>query len=348
VELFLLSLFLIPALTVVGIGALHTTIWLVVVGSATVFYLFLPLAANLLAVAVVFLRNPMQSLLALIGVFVNAAAVFFTAGAEFLGLVFLIVYVGAVAILFLFVIMLLNVKSLTAGFSLLQHLLQKASFAAAPALAAVLPSRLVPGFYIQTLRATPLSGVQESTTTEALLYYVNYVAADVMSIATLYTDQVALFLLITCVLLVAMLGAIVLATVTLEEDEPLAPNYSYQAPVSPSTIKRYSSRPITPGCRGHHTPVTSSTMNKISTLKTTHLILTSLTTFTSHLFQNFQTTPTTKFFPLAIVIAVVLANFGYSDLDAEVATGALCLAAVTSPRVVAPSMTTSAVAFVRR
>jgi len=192
----------------------------------------------------------MHSLLSLIGVFLNAVVIFIAAGAEFLGLVFLIVYVGAVAILFLFVIMLLNVKSLTAGFSLMRHLFQKASFAIAPALAAVLPSRLVPGFYIQVIHSAPLCGVQEFTTTEALLYYVNYVAADVMSFATLYTDQVALFFLITCVLLIAMLGAIVLATVTLEEDEPLAPNHSYQAPVCPPAIVPSSLRPIMPGCRG--------------------------------------------------------------------------------------------------
>ena len=199
-------------------------------------YILLPLAANLLAVAVVFLRNPMHSLLSLIGVFLNVVAIFVAAGAEFLGLVILIVYVGAVAILFLFVIMLLNVKSLTAGFSLLQHLFQKASFAFAPALTIILPSRLIPGFFIQAAYSAPLSDAQESTTAEMLVYYVNYVAADVMSFATLYTDQVALFLLITCVLLIAMLGAIVLATVTLEEDEPLASVHSSQAPLSPSVV----------------------------------------------------------------------------------------------------------------
>ena len=193
----------------------------------------------------------MHSLLSLIGVFLNTVVIFVAAGAEFLGLVFLIVYVGAVALLFLFVIMLLNVKSLTAGFSLLRHLFQKANFAFAPALTIILLSRLVPGFFIQAAYSASLSDVQESTMTETLLYYVNYVAADVMSFATLYTDQVALFLLITCILLIAMLGAIVLATVTLEEDEPLLLFHPYQAPNPLSAARQYSSRPLQPGCRGH-------------------------------------------------------------------------------------------------
>jgi len=54
-----------------------------------------------------------HSLLALIVVFFNTILLYLAAQAEFLGLTFLIVYVGAIAILFLFVIMLLNVKELT-------------------------------------------------------------------------------------------------------------------------------------------------------------------------------------------------------------------------------------------
>jgi len=72
------------------------------------FYLF---AAVLLlsACMVITARNPVHSVLFLILSFINAAALFVLAGAEFLAMVLVIVYVGAVAVLFLFVVMMLDV-----------------------------------------------------------------------------------------------------------------------------------------------------------------------------------------------------------------------------------------------
>ena len=55
--------------------------------------------------------NPVESVLFLILCFCNAAALLFLFHAEFLGLIFIIIYVGAIAVLFLFVIMMLNLKS---------------------------------------------------------------------------------------------------------------------------------------------------------------------------------------------------------------------------------------------
>ena len=54
-------------------------------------------------------RNPVHSVLFLIGAFFNAAGLFLIAGAEFLAFILVIVYVGAVAVLFLFVVMMLDV-----------------------------------------------------------------------------------------------------------------------------------------------------------------------------------------------------------------------------------------------
>src|SRR5580698_7675926 len=73
------------------------------------FYLF---SAVLLisATLVVASRNPVHSVLFLILSFFNAAALFVIAGAEFLAMVLVIVYVGAVAVLFLFVVMMLDVN----------------------------------------------------------------------------------------------------------------------------------------------------------------------------------------------------------------------------------------------
>ena len=62
------------------------------------------------ATAVVTARNPVHSVLFLILAFFNAAALFLLAGAEFLAFILIIVYVGAVAVLFLFVVMMLDVN----------------------------------------------------------------------------------------------------------------------------------------------------------------------------------------------------------------------------------------------
>src|SRR3954470_640727 len=73
------------------------------------FYLF---SAILLgsAAMVITSRNPVHSVLFLILAFFNAAALFLIAGAEFLAMILVIVYVGAVAVLFLFVVMMLDVN----------------------------------------------------------------------------------------------------------------------------------------------------------------------------------------------------------------------------------------------
>ena len=62
------------------------------------------------AFAVVIARNPVHSVLFLVLAFFNAAALFILAGAEFLGLMVILVYVGAVMVLFLFVVMMLDVN----------------------------------------------------------------------------------------------------------------------------------------------------------------------------------------------------------------------------------------------
>jgi len=176
--------------------------------------------ALLLAFAVINFPNPMHSLLALIGLFLQMVVVYIIEGAEFLGLVFLIVYVGAVAILFLFVIMLLNVKVLTSALAPVQRVIQAYAPTIGIALGLLLLTRNSYSFVWQILIDSSLAS-RFASTVDALIYYVNYGAADIMALATLYSDEVALFLLATAILLVAMIGAIVLATATLDEEEPL-------------------------------------------------------------------------------------------------------------------------------
>ena len=82
------------------------------------FYLF-AFVMLVAAVAVIFARNPVHSVLWLILAFFNAAGLMLIVGAEFLAMLLVIVYVGAVAVLFLFVVMMLDIdfRKLRSGFS---------------------------------------------------------------------------------------------------------------------------------------------------------------------------------------------------------------------------------------
>src|SRR6059058_1230880 len=75
---------------------------------ALFFYLFAGICVAS-AVMVIVSRNPVHSVLFLILAFVNAAGLFVLLGAEFLAMILVVVYVGAVAVLFLFVVMMLDV-----------------------------------------------------------------------------------------------------------------------------------------------------------------------------------------------------------------------------------------------
>ena len=87
---------------------------------ALAFYLFagILIAAALLVVAA---RNPVHSVLFLILTFFNAAGLFVLMGAEFLAMVLIIVYVGAVAVLFMFVVMMLDIDFVRLREGVLQY-----------------------------------------------------------------------------------------------------------------------------------------------------------------------------------------------------------------------------------
>src|SRR3569832_1541617 len=82
------------------------------------FYLFAALTI-VPAIAVIFARNPVHSVLWLILAFFNAAGLMLLVGAEFIAMLVVIVYVGAVAVLFLFVVMMLDIdfSQLRSGFT---------------------------------------------------------------------------------------------------------------------------------------------------------------------------------------------------------------------------------------
>jgi NADH-quinone oxidoreductase subunit J len=84
------------------------------------FYFFSSLSV-IFSLFVVISRNPIHSILSLIVVFFNIASFFILLGAEFLAVLFVIVYVGAVAVLFLFVIMMLDIKLVSLNVSVYRY-----------------------------------------------------------------------------------------------------------------------------------------------------------------------------------------------------------------------------------
>ncbi|HEU0161606.1 MAG TPA: NADH-quinone oxidoreductase subunit J [Rhizomicrobium sp.] len=162
---------------------------------AIAFYFF---AAILIASAIMVIaaRNPVHSVLFLILSFFNAAGLFVLIGAEFLAMILIVVYVGAVAVLFLFVVMMLDVDFAELKRGTLQYL----PFGVLIGLILVVELAMVgstwalkPAAQNALAHATP-DGV---TNTEALGHI-------------LYTDYIYYFQIAGLVLLVAMIGAIVL------------------------------------------------------------------------------------------------------------------------------------------
>jgi NADH-quinone oxidoreductase subunit J len=163
--------------------------------AALSFYAF---AAVLIASAVMVVtsRNPVHSVLFLILAFFNAAGLFLIAGAEFLAMILVIVYVGAVAVLFLFVVMMLDID-----FAQLREGFQRY----APLGAIIGGILLLELFMVLTVwRFAP----------EAAALRLNPNPAGVTNAEALgrilYTDHIYLFQASGLILLVAMIGAIVL------------------------------------------------------------------------------------------------------------------------------------------
>jgi NADH-quinone oxidoreductase subunit J len=164
---------------------------------AVFFYLFAG-ACITAAFMVIAARNPVHSVLFLILAFVNAAGLFVLMGAEFLAMILVIVYVGAVAVLFLFVVMMLDVDFA----QLRQGFLQYMPIGAFIGIVLLAELVLVLGAWtigpdVQQAIATPAPPIARMLNTEALGH-------------VLYTRYVYFFQAAGVVLLVAMIGAIVL------------------------------------------------------------------------------------------------------------------------------------------
>ncbi len=165
---------------------------------AIIFYLFAGVMVASAAM-VISARNPVHSVLFLILAFFNAAGLFVLMGAEFLAMILVVVYVGAVAVLFLFVVMMLDINFA----ELRQGFLRYLPIGAMVGLVLLAELVLIAGAWafspdVSSTVTVPIPDPGTVTNTHALG-------------RILYTDYIYAFQAAGLVLLVAMVGAIVLA-----------------------------------------------------------------------------------------------------------------------------------------
>jgi NADH-quinone oxidoreductase subunit J len=168
---------------------------MIVQGLAFYVFAFILVAS---AVMVISARNPVHSVLFLILAFFNAAGLFVLIGAEFVAMILVIVYVGAVAVLFLFVVMMLDIdfRELRSGFLQYLPIGGTIGLILLVELAVVLGAWVIGPDAARSISA-PIPPAEEITNTRALGQL-------------LYTHYVYLFQASGVILLIAMIGAIVL------------------------------------------------------------------------------------------------------------------------------------------
>lgn len=149
------------------------------------------------AVMVVFAKNPVHSVLFLVLCFFNAAGLFVLLGAEYVAMTLVIVYVGAIAVLFLFVVMMLDISKVQLREGVLQYLPLGALVGLVLFVEIfMMVSAYLAGAVPDTI-ANPVPPVDEVSNTEAIG-------------RLLYTDYIYLFQIAGLILLVGMIGAITL------------------------------------------------------------------------------------------------------------------------------------------
>lgn len=160
-------------------------------------FIYLAAVIVLCALKVVTSKNPVHSALYMLPLFFHVAGIFVLLNAEFVAAVQILVYAGAILVLFLFVIMLLNVRGEEQG-----RIFQDSWPVAVP-LAVTLA-----GIFIVMLLRSETMGVHGAYTIEAVKAIGNSQAVG----RVLYTDFLFPFEVASVILLVAMVGAIVLAS----------------------------------------------------------------------------------------------------------------------------------------
>ena len=163
------------------------------------FYLF-SLIAIISAIMVTVSRNTVHSVFFLILDFISVGCLFIMVGAEFLGMMMLIVYVGAVAVLFLFVVMIMNVSE------------QKLSWFRGSKKSGHIPTGLIVGSVILLELIVIVGGWKYRNTfseTKFLSFESDFTNTHLIG-NVMYTDYIHLFQVSGIILLLSMIGAIVL------------------------------------------------------------------------------------------------------------------------------------------
>ena len=166
----------------------------------SLFFYFFSTIAVFASIMVTVSRNTVYSVFFLILVFISISILFIMIGAEFLGMIMLIVYVGAVAVLFLFVVMMLNItEQLTKRFSR-KGLINNISVGSIIGVIIFLELLVVVGGWKYKGTFVPLSATN-----------LNLDISNTHALGNiLYTDYIHLFQISGMILLVAMIGAITL------------------------------------------------------------------------------------------------------------------------------------------
>jgi len=169
------------------------------IAHAIVFYIF-SFIAIISAIMVTVSRNTVHSVFFLILDFISISCLFIMIGAEFLGMIMLIVYVGAVAVLFLFVVMMLNVAQ------------QKNEWFNASESSSHIPVGLLVSLVIFFELIIVIGGWKyKPEVLDTISLNVDTNITNTQSLGNvIYTDYIHLFQLSGMILLVAMIGAIVL------------------------------------------------------------------------------------------------------------------------------------------
>ena len=166
----------------------------------SLFFYFFSIIAVFAAAMVTVSRNTVYSVFFLILVFISISILFIMIGAEFLGMIMLIVFVGAVAVLFLFVVMMLNITEQITKRSSRRGLINNISIGSIVGVIIFLELLVVVGGWKYKGNFVPLSATNfnlDISNTHAL--------GNI-----LYTDYIHLFQISGMILLVAMIGAITL------------------------------------------------------------------------------------------------------------------------------------------
>jgi len=164
---------------------------------ALAFYMYAAIAVAA-GVMVISARNPVHSVLFLILAFFSAAALFVLMGAEFLAMILVVVYVGAVAVLFMFVVMMLDINFVELRQGFLQY------FPVGALIGLILFLELVLLFATWIVAPDAASNIADKIPPAAEIPNANALGN------VLYTKYIYLFQAAGMILLVAMIGAIVL------------------------------------------------------------------------------------------------------------------------------------------